>query len=1026
MTELLPDPFAPRTSHIIGRAAFIAAIRSAIADSSGSQIFFFTGPGGIGKTRLLEEVDVILKELDDQQFLQAEKIIDLYHADNHSPGGLRDAIVNGLDPEGKNKSFANYRALHQEYNRKRLEGVGDSELEEMRKQLDPQFQKEYAELAAKQRLVLRFDTLELIQYESDIVQEIGRVQEVESAVKTWLLEQVVKFPNTITLFAGRPHRQVQSDFTKWFQDSVARFSSFELEGFTPAEARAYLDDLRKEYPNVDQVLIPDVEQWIFDLPQIRPIYLTLILDLLLHGGDVPAEIFAIPDTGTPPDGGDKRDSVEDLIGMRLVERLIHLPPPFDQIFDFLLRARKGLNADLLRHLADPEWSDDDVRSNLDKVRSFAIIKARPGTDQLFLHDEVYDLWDRYFQDDPAAYNRRYLPIAQYYRRRLEFATTPEEHENLLIALLYYELQVDAYVGYHRCYARWDEVAIRSHEIGFDMRLRDEMLRFVDRYINPHSPYAARRVSARIEQAEIDRDSAVRWVKRYRSRADISKALQVAQDIRTSTNSTFAWDVVDDPIYKAELLVAWAKTLAYGAPEQEAIDLLSQAIQYLEVDGDWNADQRWWQAEILARAYNDLGYLYRVRGHYGLALGAYKRALPYLTETETQSRLLLPHYSSDDIAEEQATTLNNLAFLLTQLGRVAPALNHVEQALAIRTKISERYKDRKYREYPLALSHNTRGRIYTFQNHPMWGERECRIALATCESLQDARGIGLCCNAVGLALRKRGDQWKIDAYTPEESEKFFKEAAEHFLRAAGIFSPDRVNEPLRLWEAYNELGSLYCDWGWLCHQKFNNANATTYYQESIKYHELALTEAHNHDLPFQIADSYDDLAQAYGDQRYMQGRADQPEQAAASRAAAEGYLDRILEVTPEPFRLEARKGFPTPPEPGESYWLLLGKVHYRRGTWAFRDIEYGLVAQDNQQKQLEQALRQFIFSAIYFERYWPQSFALEQTLNRFGRFLFRYRAAISSDWARKQVQGVSKEYNINLDVVKSVIEDALGV
>src|SRR5436853_2892156 len=113
LTTLEPfeEPFAPRIPQIVGREKHIDAIRAAIADSSGnSYVLYFVGPGGVGKTRLLEEVAAIQKEWTGTRF-RSTGIIDLYYADYHSPGGLRQAIADGLDPG--NRAFREYRRLYE-------------------------------------------------------------------------------------------------------------------------------------------------------------------------------------------------------------------------------------------------------------------------------------------------------------------------------------------------------------------------------------------------------------------------------------------------------------------------------------------------------------------------------------------------------------------------------------------------------------------------------------------------------------------------------------------------------------------------------------------------------------------------------------------------------------------------------------------------------------------------------------------------------------------------------------------------
>ncbi len=149
-------------------------------------------------------------------------------------------------------------------------------------------------------------------------------------------------------------------------------------------------------------------------------------------------------------------------------------------------------------------------------------------------------------------------------------------------------------------------------------------------------------------------------------------------------------------------------------------------------------QQWLRARLLGRLHNNIGYLHWGRGRNSQALAQYQRALP--------------HFKTANIPDERADTLNNMAFTLALLGMVDDAQEQAKRALAIRQQLDRRYL--------IALSHNTRGYIYTLESHPMWGERECREALRIFEDLQEPRGIGLACNALGFTLRKRGDQWKL--------------------------------------------------------------------------------------------------------------------------------------------------------------------------------------------------------------------------------------------------------------------------
>ena len=71
---------AYRLTTLVGREALLQEIRDKIdAVSSGPQIIFLSGDGGIGKTRILE---VLQKELDHIKYHIPDEIIDFYQPKN--------------------------------------------------------------------------------------------------------------------------------------------------------------------------------------------------------------------------------------------------------------------------------------------------------------------------------------------------------------------------------------------------------------------------------------------------------------------------------------------------------------------------------------------------------------------------------------------------------------------------------------------------------------------------------------------------------------------------------------------------------------------------------------------------------------------------------------------------------------------------------------------------------------------------------------------------------------------------------
>jgi len=288
-------------------------------------------------------------------------------------------------------------------------------------------------------------------------------------------------------------------------------------------------------------------------------------------------------------------------------------------------------------------------------------------------------------------------------------------------------------------------------------------------------------------------------------------------------------------------------------------------------------------------------------------------------------------------------------------------------------------------------------------------------------IQHARGIGLACLGLGFVLRKRGHQWTQEVYSHQDAEKFFDEADVQLQRARDIFSRQVTDEPLRLWEAYNELGSLCCDRGWLHWKVFgNNQKAAMYYDQSIDYQNRALKVAEDHNWKFQVADSLDDLAQVYSDKGFLWANVDAGK---ACRSAAASSLVRIEGMIPAKFQLVAGEGFHQLARPGEAFLLSLGKVHLQYGIWLFREVEQESLSGNTRLEKLREGIQQFAIATAYFQRYWPESHNLGTNLNAFAKRL--QLAEVPPEFARSCVRQVAKKYRVNLDALLDTIDNALG-
>jgi len=997
-----------RAPHMVGRGSLLQDIH-AIIKSDQRALIYFTGPGGIGKTRLLEEISK--SHSDSGQTWLWTGIIDLYHF--HSPAELQRRIAQKLD---ENHQF--FKEFFAEDEKLRSLSLGDSGIQDLQKEIDQIFWKEYALLSRQRRIVIGIDTAELMAFETDVVQELCHIQPVDAVIKNWIAEQLAtQAQNTVLIIAGRKRSQVEAWVRGNFETTwTVKFHT--IPPLTSDEVRQYMVSIAETAPEISDIhKNQDILERLTHLSEGLPIRLDLMLDLASSSG-IGSLVSIFPVTGKPT----TRSEIDNL----LFEMLHQFATPYSEMIHYLVKARKGLDLDLLRHLVGSEWTPEQTASNFYKMQSLAFVKYRHNHDrlQLFLHDEIYDIYDR-FDKASQATSSEYEPFVAYYDERLRGSDlSKEERQEYTLASLYYRFMADPREGFDR-YARWGEEALQNYQgrwgdvlaqtyySELDFQLREEILRLTNRYTRVRfasqeedgkNPYFNDWMAGLITAEDVDRDCAVRWVNRYIARRDYEGAIQAAENIYRSSNITFAWDRISDTLYKAGLLIAWANALIFaGEQEKEITSHMEEAIALLQgqtpEDRPW---QKWWRARLLGSAYNDLGYCYRTMGRYGLALDNYRRARK--------------QFRAESIRDEEAKTLNNMAFCLALVGDIE-AERFAELSIEI-------YQEQGQKA-GVAQAQNTLGLVYTMRDHPLWALEFCNKALAgfSAPDVNDARGIGLVSIGIGIALRHRAEQWKREVCPKEEAQQKFGQARVSLERACDIFS-DQVKEPVRLWEAYNQLGSLYCDWGWLLREDGELSRSAEYYEKSIQYQEQALELAKNHQLGFDITDALIDLAQVEGDFSFLEVDRQNLEAAKKHRQRAEALMSEVSEsvdpvyhIKPDTYKNRIA------PERGVAYRLSMGEVHLWRGVWKTRDADKVQRGSPEWRTLIEQACGEFLLSTAYYVRYWDNSLTWRHTKNYLLK-LFAY-PEIDSKWISDRLKNFVALYGIDLPVIDDLIAQEFG-
>jgi tetratricopeptide (TPR) repeat protein len=960
---------ARSTPALVGRHRIMEEIRGAIEGRADTVIFHITGEGGIGKTRLLTEVLGRCREGVWQNsripLFAGDNPIDLYHTQTHALEGLVRAMGAVLPSETQQKFFSNYADVVNELERKKPDlRFALREISDLRERMAKVFIEDFRRLAQQKRVVLAFDTAEMLVYETDAIQRMLRLGAEGAGVRPWLIEQLLpEIPNAVILIAGRPREQLVEDLK---QHLHGRLQVITLNKFDEAESLEYFDqvaaaaradgeeDVAGRIDNIPR----DSRQVLHILADGRPILLSLAMDLIAIAKRLPDEVKMPLSQARAMTAGELR-TARDKLEYSTVSQFQQIGSPVDEAIRSLAFARKGMDPVLLGRVAGmTEEEAKQVLSALtglslaenrewplaiSRLRPLSFVKIRPADKRVFLHDEMYVLMQKHVVDylPDADSKRAQRIILDYYAEELsetrdEIATlqpiareevapdqrvvhvaregfTPELLEErtkkqiylnyLLSEQVHYWLRYEPLAGF-QTYYRYAEDAYEAADPDLDMQLRDELLVFINA-----PEHAGQTNIGGLRRTEVELDAGIRWIKRsIRTQSLYSHAEEIAQRLRAECSDLL---IQGGDIGQARLDAWEGMSCAYMGDLEQAERLLRRAVEMFrgaQPEGEFG---RWQKTLELSNAYNSLGYLLVRRGHHRDAVDVYKRALPLWRKL------------GKGFEAEHANTLNNLSWALTELGEFDDAMRYCRDGLNLRRDLGARYA--------MALSYNTLGQIETRNDQPHRARANCERALSIFRELEMPRGIGMASIALAEAYRRMGTVETV--YFPKEQIEKIREAAKQALLAVSIFGPyetwpdktrekPQVAEPARLVDALIELGCAYRDWAQLWNA-YTPASDDLDLETLAHRGEKALREAAQvAELrqPHRAVDALVNLAWLH----YYVGN---PVQIKA-------VLQEVQTIVKEGSLISEQTGLPVsePEQPWQ--WVQLGKMHVLLGSVAF--------------------------------------------------------------------------------------------
>ena len=950
---------ARATPELVGRTEILEIIKAAIeSKNKKTQVIYITAKGGMGKTRLLEEVVKFWNKQSRSQkkksVLVVSRLVDLYHTHTHNPEGLIDEIVEALGE----KHFKNYlekrtQLIHMKYQQ------GETPSDASKQEMTDVFMKELNELGRKyKKVVLIFDTAEVMRFQKDPSQKTLGQTDSLTTVARWLTQELInRLMNVTVLLAGRPPeiQSLSDDLLGNLNETNAKVTQYPLLGFNLEETSKYFDviakAIRKENPQSAERIqsIPkETQKTIHDLTQGEPFVLALLIDYVAITDEIPSLEQRKP--------VEFRKELRD----RIIEAIQKSLRPSDEVVEALSWAPKGTGAQLLawtlRHHKPNKGEIEEAKKAIDELRQpkkrLSFVKIRATDDLVFFQDEMYSLMDEIHRNEgmKAQKERMDKNILDFYewkigevreeiqKQEMELDSTrhvPEKLNQLGLAGIvreeerlskrraylqayqvehvYYTLRVNPTDGF-KLYLEYDDEAFQSRDESLGLLLKDELLQYAYKYLPKEG----------LSWKNIEAYMGTRWIRSSLARDEIDEAERKISIFR----KTFTMDFLQPGSYldlELKIWEIWALVYQGGNPK-DIRTLLSNVLKDVEnLPSKTNLDQ--WRIKFLkAYALYWQGYLSRSQGEFKDAVKWYLQALPLCREL--------------NIEVQAATTLNDLAWAEAETGAFETSLAHCKDGLELRRQIGK--------PYLIGLSLNTMGLIEIRYGKPETAKFHCEQALEIFRRLEVARGIGLACLALAESLR-RTTNTDVFVYDEKMKVEYLTRAAKRAEEAVLIFSDKIKGEPLRLVEAYIEMGCVYREWI----RQLGKDDSTR--KEKIKRsraaYEKAVKKAREVNYEYRAIDALVNLAWLYYYEGDFLGARD-----ILGKRVRDQIGDKYLYTKEHP----AEQYAPIP-----WYWVQLGKANVLLGIMFFDEYKE-LKTKDPQmaEKKLRQAAHNWTLSLAY--------------------------------------------------------------
>lgn len=813
---MYPEPFSlKRLEEFIGRKAILDQVHGWLEDGK-FHLAFFSGEYGIGKTRLLQRIRELEKKYDGAPL----RLIDLYHFRQHSPEGLAIAIFECLKGTENEHYFNPFITAQRRLDAARAAGDSKAIREHLQALLDG-CADGVKKMSAEHGVLLLFDTTEQFVYPTG-----ARFAPAWDWLQRWLGE----LPRGAVLFAGRPAASAL------FQQFP--LSTIPLGFFTPDESRQYLLAVANRWSQKTGQAVSfadDDIQKMHTLSQGRPILLAIFLELRMQSD--PQEFRDLSNLET-------KDFEEKIINYLINE------PYLGETLKAAGRTRKGINAELLAKIRGIT-SLRESQETLKKLEGRIFAKTFPGVDRLFLHDEMYDLLQKYvYADEPtkSAADRQAAAQAIYKYYKDEIEKKNEELKNIYASLTAEKAEKSA-LSEDDIKKMQERQQLKMEFVHY--RLRYQVEKEDKRKAHKDDPiFAGLKMYYRYghEAATSNNDEILIPLQIELTNFWLSleggnfwkpfiEGLLLIHEIwlKVATGQNY-WDDVpkfeenldgitslstDQKAILHALLEIWLGTgLVFGKPDydraQEVFTKVIEETEKMPVDGRLE----WFKNAVISLVYRQRAYLQRIRGLFDDAIEDFKQGLYY-------SRFI--HFD-----HEEATLRNDMGYAQMLAGRFQPGFENMWDGLQLRYILAVGPR--------IALSHSSLAQHFIATGAYEEARKHAQFAVRIAGAVGYRRGIGF----GNLALAEAARRFAFSAQGPLNQEGYLRQAQDAIEIAL-----DNLSEAARLIDATLEQACLYRD---RLRIETDRATKKAWFEKSDKLFKKVANEAEGAKIAYRQADA----------------------------------------------------------------------------------------------------------------------------------------------------------------------------